>query len=76
MAAIIRSNRKKATLTTMAIMNVTFEDEPGLFMAPTGTGLTMERQDILHENTFWSFKRGGMKMRRKEEKDLRRRQFR
>lgn len=45
MAAINRSTRKRATLTTMATINETLEIGPGLFAAPTGPGLTMEGQD-------------------------------
>lgn len=45
MAAINRSTRKRATLTTMATINETLEIGPGLFTAPTGPGLTMEGQD-------------------------------
>ena len=45
MAAINRSTRKRATLTTMATINETLEAGPGPFAAPTGPGLTMEGQD-------------------------------
>ena len=44
MAAINRSIRKRATLTTMATINVTFEVGLGPFAAWTGTGLTMKEK--------------------------------
>jgi len=45
MAAINRSKRRRATLTTMATINEALEVGPGPFAAPTGAGLTMESQD-------------------------------
>lgn len=54
----------RATLTTMATMNVILEGDPGLFMAPTGGGLTMERQD---ENI--RHKKGGREGEKEEEEE-------